>query len=616
MTWRQDLAFMAECPFRSCFGGSWRKAGMEPAATALRKAGGFRPIAEPTTTVRLFHLRYKLERPRALTVGPRAAYIPAVLPRRAGLFTTLAVLTVAAVNAAGLWSIGASRRAAAEEAARLFRAETEARGRALATLLAGTRADLAFLAGSPLVTRVLPAAGTETGPRTGRDATEAALLLFLRAHPEVTRLEIRAAGGTPLVLVGRRGGIPILWVASNPTGAEGPAVSPARPRVAAVVPIAHEGSDVAEGGGPRLEAEIAPSLLLGAREPAERPGAEPSCVLLDRAGRVLARHAAAPGQRQLEATASVTAEGWTAAGEPWRLSCAQSEDAALAFVEPVAARSRTTLALNLGAMGLAVLLGLLAVREVAQRERLEARAREEARVRDLERQLFHAERLTTAGRLAAGIAHEINNPLEGMANYLSLARGALERGDVEAARRRLESVRQGLERAALVVRQVLAHADPAKAPRTPVDLNRVLAEATEFVRSRPEFASVRFETALAASPLMVEGNPIMLGQVALNLIVNACEAQPGGGEVRVSSHGADGAAEAEVADRGPGIAAADRDRIFEPFFSTKNSTGLGLSICHSIVRQHGGRLEALARADGGTIFRLTLPTAPARTEVA
>jgi signal transduction histidine kinase len=203
-----------------------------------------------------------------------------------------------------------------------------------------------------------------------------------------------------------------------------------------------------------------------------------------------------------------------------------------------------------------------------------------------------------------------------MANYLSLARGALERGDVESARRRLESVRQGLERAALVVRQVLAHADPAKVPRTPLDLNRVLAEATEFVRSRAEFAAVRFESALAPAPLMVEGNPIMLGQVALNLIVNACEAQPAGGEVRVTSRAADGGAEAEVADRGPGIAAADRDRIFEPFFSTKNSTGLGLSICHSIVRQHGGRLEALARPDGGTIFRITLPAATARTEVA
>jgi two-component system, NtrC family, sensor kinase len=551
--------------------------------------------------------------------GPRAGYIPAV-PRRARLFTALAVLTVVAVNAAGLWGIAASRRAAAEGAARLFRADTERRARALDGVLAGTRADLAFLAGSPLVTRVLTAVGRESDAEQGArsDATESALLLFLRAHPEVTRLTVRAADGHALVLVGRRGGVPILWVAANPTGGEGPAVSPDRPRLAAVVPLAH--GDPAASGGPaaRLEAELAPGQVLAppdAGAGAPRRDASASCVLADGAGRVLARDASPPEGARLEASASVGGEGWTAAA-PWRLDCSQSREAAMAFVEPLAARSRTTLALNLGAMGLAVLLGLLAVREVAQRERLEAQAREEARVRDLERQLFHAERLTTAGRLAAGIAHEINNPLEGMANYLSLARGALERGDVESARRRLESVRQGLERAALVVRQVLAHADPAKAPRTPLDLNRVLAEAIEFVRSRPEFAAVRFESALAQAPLMVEGNPIMLGQVALNLIVNACEAQPGGGEVRVSSRGADGTAEAEVADRGPGIAAADRERIFEPFFSTKNSTGLGLSICHAIVRHHGGRLEALARPEGGTVFRLTLPGAPARTEVA
>ena len=95
------------------------------------------------------------------------------------------------------------------------------------------------------------------------------------------------------------------------------------------------------------------------------------------------------------------------------------------------------------------------------------------------------------GRLAAGIAHEINNPLEGMANYLALARDASARGDAEAAGRHLAAVKQGLERAAGIVRQVLAHADPAKAEMTPVDVNRVLRETGDFVRSRREFAHAR-----------------------------------------------------------------------------------------------------------------------------
>jgi signal transduction histidine kinase len=247
------------------------------------------------------------------------------------------------------------------------------------------------------------------------------------------------------------------------------------------------------------------------------------------------------------------------------------------------------------------------VRETAKRERVEAQSHEELRVRELERQLFHAERLTTVGRLAAGIAHEINNPLEGMANYLSLARSALAKGDLAATARRLDSVGQGLDRAAGIVRQVLAHADPAKAPKTPVDLNQILAETVEFVRSRPEFGSVMFETDLSSGRLMALGSPIMLGQVASNLVINACEAQPRGGEVRVRSAREGEHVMLEVADRGPGVAEADRERIFEPFFSTKDSTGLGLSVCHSIVHQHGGELLTLARPGGGAIFRMSLP---------
>jgi two-component system C4-dicarboxylate transport sensor histidine kinase DctB len=274
--------------------------------------------------------------------------------------------------------------------------------------------------------------------------------------------------------------------------------------------------------------------------------------------------------------------------------------------------------LNLAVMALALLLGAFAARETVRRQRSEAQAREEGRVRELERQLFHAERLTTVGRLAAGIAHEINNPLEGMANYLSLARDALARGDVEGASRRLDGVRQGLDRAALVVRQALAHADPARSPRAPFDLARVLADTTEFVRSRLEFDRIRFENHLPESPLVVTGSPIMLGQVATNLILNACEAQPQGGEVAVSARRDGERVVAEVADRGPGVPEADLQRIFEPFFSTKDSTGLGLAVCHSIVRDHGGDLVALGREGGGAVFRMTLPaaTAAAETEAA
>jgi signal transduction histidine kinase len=211
------------------------------------------------------------------------------------------------------------------------------------------------------------------------------------------------------------------------------------------------------------------------------------------------------------------------------------------------------------------------------------------------------------GRLAAGIAHEINNPLEGMSNYLTLARDALERGDAAAAARHVAAVKQGLDRAAGIVHQVLAHADPAKAPRADVDLNAVLRETEQFVQSRKEFRHVEFALDLAPEPLLVHGNAVMLGQVAMNLIVNACEVQADRGEVRLASRRDGAHVVAEFADRGPGIPEADRQRVFEPFFSTRDSTGLGLSICHTIVRQHDGELDVVPRPGGGSVFRMRLP---------
>jgi signal transduction histidine kinase len=99
----------------------------------------------------------------------------------------------------------------------------------------------------------------------------------------------------------------------------------------------------------------------------------------------------------------------------------------------------------------------------------------------------------------------------------------------------------------------------------------------------------------------------MLGQVAMNLVVNGCEAQQSSGEVRVVSRREAGRAVVEFMDRGPGVAQADRRRIFEPFFSTKDSTGLGLAICHTIVSQHGGELSVERRPGGGSLFRMRLP---------
>lgn len=530
---------------------------------------------------------------------------------RAGWLTALAVAVVAAVNGAGLWGIAVARRAAREEAARAFQAEVSARALRLEGRLSSTRLDLAFLAASAPVARLEAGLSARNAAEAAfrRQAAESALLLFLRSHPEVVRIVVRSERGDPLVQTGRRGGVPVLWVSSGPTGQEGAAVDPRRPRLTAILPFSTSSGDVGEEG--RLETEIAPATLLAT--PESQDGAS-ACELLDARGEGLAgpplEGRPPPAIPRPNSRATVQAEGWSRPS-PWTLECEQAAAPAAGLDDPVAARYRTTLVLNLAAMALTVLLAGAALREARRRAHLEARGREEAHVRELERQLFHSERLATVGRLAAGIAHEINNPLEGMANYLSLARDELGRGAVESARGRLDSVREGLDRAAAIVRQVLAHADPAKAPKELLDLNTVLLEAGEFVRSRREFGRIAFALDQAPEPLLVRGSAVMLGQVALNLVLNACEAQPRGGEVVMRSRREAAHAILEIADRGPGVAEADQARIFEPFYSTKDSTGLGLSICHSIAREHEGDLTVMPREGGGAVFILRIPEAPA-----
>lgn len=547
-------------------------------------------------------------------------------------FTVLSIAAVVAINAAGIWGVAVARRGLREDAARILRLETSERARSLEAVLARTRGELAFMAGSPVLFD-LEAALQSRDPalaRWRRLEAEGALLLFLRAHPEVMRVEALGSGGRPLLEAARRGGVPVLWMASEEAGAVAPGAAGAgaggtagaAPPRRAIDPIE---TPIEGRFAPRLGTRsVRGAVTVEATIDAARflfPGgtATPgrTCVLADAQGRRIAGDApavsaeapaAAKGATAagaMGAAATLDADGWSVPS-PWSLTCSETAGSTLTMFEPLAARYRTTLLLNLAAMSLAVVLGGVAIHQARRRRDIEALAAEEARVRELERRLFHAERLSTVGRLAAGMAHEINNPLEGMANYLALLRSDLERGDRESARRRLEGVHEGLRRAEAVVHLVLAHADPARAPMGEVDVAATLCQAAEFVRSRREFAKVSFDFDLPALP-HVQGRQTLLGQLFLNIVLNACEAQPQGGEVRLAAHAAEDAVVVTIADRGPGIAAAESGRVFEPFYSTKGSTGLGLSTCYAIVEQHGGAIEAAPRAGGGAVFTIRLP---------
>ncbi len=524
-------------------------------------------------------------------------------PWPAGWLTAIAAAAVVGVNAAGLWGIAVAYRGAREEEARLFAADTAARARSLESVLSTMRAEMAFLAGSSAISGL----GVSPAPRDrGKDwqrlAAEAALLVFHRGHPEVKRLVVKSGKDDAIVETARRGGVPVLWMPQD--RASGEAQVPeggGRPAVRAVFafdPAAEAGREVV-----RVVAEIDPNALLGLGASAPEGTV---CALRDGSGRQLTSAGApAGGGDRPVAEVQLRADGWSVPS-PWILSCGR-ERAGASIAEPVAARSRTLLVLNIAVMALAGLLGSFAIREVRRRERLEAEAREEARVRDLERQLFHAERLGTVGRLAAGIAHEINNPLEGIANYLALARDHVKNGADGALAQDLDGIRQGLDRAAGIVHRVLAHAEPASAPHAPVDLAASVRETLDFVRSRREFSDIAFVAELPEGPLVAPGSGVMLGQVLLNLAINACEAQPQGGEVKASAAREGDDVVVRIADRGPGVPEAERNRIFEPFFTTKQSTGLGLSVCHSIVTQHRGQLSVEERSEGGAVFVLRLP---------
>jgi PAS domain S-box-containing protein len=249
--------------------------------------------------------------------------------------------------------------------------------------------------------------------------------------------------------------------------------------------------------------------------------------------------------------------------------------------------------------------------------------REAREVQDrVQRRLVVAERMASVGTLAAGVAHEINNPLAYVTTNLDMVLEeirAISGGSASGRMRELEdmvrSAQEGAERVRKIVRGLKTFSRADAECRTVTDLREVLELSINMA-----FNEIRHRARLVkdygAAPL-VEADDARLGQVFINLLVNAAQALPDGGaeahEIRVTtSTDAGGRAVVEVRDSGPGIAPAVLDRIFDPFFTTKApglGTGLGLSICHNIVTGMGGEITVESRVGYGTTFRVALPAA-------
>jgi len=234
-------------------------------------------------------------------------------------------------------------------------------------------------------------------------------------------------------------------------------------------------------------------------------------------------------------------------------------------------------------------------------------------VRELEGQVIHAERLATLGQLAAGIVHEINNPLTSISVYGEYLLSKLKRTGAEHADlKRVERILRSSDRIMSFTRNLLTYARPSKEEAQPVVLNDVVREAVGFCEHIIREAGVAIELSCAENLPKVNAVPAQLHQVFVNLITNACNAAPEeGGLVHVTTrlHGHD-RVHVEIQDNGVGIRAAELDRIFEPFFSTRRKgtgTGLGLSIVKNIVEEHRGTIEIDSELGRGTTVLVTLP---------
>ena len=227
--------------------------------------------------------------------------------------------------------------------------------------------------------------------------------------------------------------------------------------------------------------------------------------------------------------------------------------------------------------------------------------------------MLHAERLATLGQLAAGIVHEINNPLTSISVYGEYLLGKLGRSDAEPSDlQRLERILESAERIMSFTRNLLTYARPSKEEAQPLAINDVLEEAVGFCDHLIRDARVSIERNYADNLPKVNAVPGQLHQVFVNVITNACNAaDEQGGLIRLSSRllGHD-RIRIDVEDQGVGIPRADLERVFEPFFSTRRrgqGTGLGLSIVKSIVERHEGRIEIESQTGKGTLVQITLP---------
>ncbi len=238
---------------------------------------------------------------------------------------------------------------------------------------------------------------------------------------------------------------------------------------------------------------------------------------------------------------------------------------------------------------------------------------------DLERQLTQAEKMSSVGLMAAGVAHEVNTPLAVISSYAQMLSKQIPAGDPRW--KLLDKIIKSTFRASEIVNNLLNFSRTGDAEMAPVDLNRAITETLALLDHSLRTSRATVDLQLAedpAGPPIVQGNAGKLQQVFMNLFLNARDAMPQGGRLRISTEVSEAAIRVEVADTGQGIARHHLERIYDPFFTTKaprggsggasrSGTGLGLSVTYGILQEHSAKIRAESSEGSGTTFVLEFP---------
>jgi len=238
------------------------------------------------------------------------------------------------------------------------------------------------------------------------------------------------------------------------------------------------------------------------------------------------------------------------------------------------------------------------------------RKQAEERERQLQQELHLASRLATVGEMSSGIAHEINNPLTGVIGFSSLL---LKKDLPDDIRKDVNVIYEGAQRVASITDRMLTFARQRKPERISVNINDIIKNTLAMRAYEMESSNIKVTTQLASDIPLTSADASQLQQAFINIILNAemeMNLAHGKGNLTVKTERIDNTIRVSFKDNGPGISKKNMDRLFDPFFTTRDpdkGTGLGLSICYSIVTQHGGKIYARSRLGKGTTFFVELP---------